>query len=117
MKLEGAKINFLGDSITEGVGTSNVENVFHAVLKRNAGLAEARNYGIGGTRFALQTGTPQRPKDNWVDINSFCERFDKMDDDADAVEDHMDCKIFHKHLRLTAVKTVRKLCQWLFSAD
>lgn len=85
MKLEGAKINFLGDSITEGVGTSNVENVFHAVLKRNAGLAEARNYGIGGTRFALQTGTPQRPKDNWVDINSFCERFDKMDDDADAV--------------------------------
>lgn len=85
MKLEGAKINFLGDSITEGHGTSAVDKIFHAVLKKNAGLAEVRNYGIGGTRFALQTGTEQRPKDNWVDVNSFCERFDKMDNDADAV--------------------------------
>lgn len=85
MKLEGLKINFLGDSITEGEGTSKKENVYHAVLKRNAGLAETRNYGISGTRIALQRGTEQRPKNNWVDVNSFCERFDKMDDDADAV--------------------------------
>ncbi len=85
MKLEGLKINFLGDSITEGVGTSCHENIFHAVLKREAGLSEARNYGIGGTRFALQSGTASRPKDDYVDVNSFSERFDKMDDDADAV--------------------------------
>ncbi len=85
MKLEGLKINFLGDSITEGSGTSCADSIYHAVLKREAGLAEARSYGIGGTRFALQSGTEWRPKDDYVDVNSFSERFDKMDDDADVI--------------------------------
>ena len=85
MNLEGLKINFLGDSITEGVGASSAETVYHAVLKREVGLKEARNYGISATRYALQKGTPGRPKDDYVDVNSFCERFDQMDDDADVV--------------------------------
>ena len=85
MKLEGLKINFLGDSITQGVGASSADTVYHAVLKKEAGLSEARNYGISATRFALPKGTPERPKDDFVDVNSFCERFDRMDDDADAV--------------------------------
>lgn len=85
MNLKGLKINFIGDSITEGVGASCPENVYHAVLKREAGLSEARNYGISATRIAIQKGSEWRPKDNYVDVNSFCERFDKMDDDADAV--------------------------------
>lgn len=85
MNLEGLKINFLGDSITQGVGVSSEDALFHAVLKRETGLKEARNYGISATRFALQKGTPERPKDDFVDVNSFCERFDKMDDDADVV--------------------------------
>ena len=85
MKLEGLKINFLGDSITQGVGASSKDTIYHAVLAREAGLAEARNYGISATRFALQKGTPHRPKDNYVDVNSFSERFDQMDDDADVV--------------------------------
>lgn len=85
MKLEGLKIYFLGDSITEGVGASSEETVYHAVLKREAKLKEARNYGISGTRFALQKGTPEIPKDDYQDVNSFSERFDQMDDDADVV--------------------------------
>ncbi|MBR5152977.1 MAG: SGNH/GDSL hydrolase family protein [Clostridia bacterium] len=85
MKLDGLKINFLGDSITEGCGTSGNDAIYHAVLKREANLKEARNYGIGGTRFAIQKGTPERPKDDYVDVNSFCERFDQMDDDADVI--------------------------------
>ena len=85
MNLEGLKINFLGDSITEGHGTSGADKIYHALLKEDAKLAEARNYGIGGTRFAVQKGTDARPKDDYVDVNSFCERFDKMDDDADVV--------------------------------
>lgn len=85
MQLKGLKINFLGDSITEGVGASAPDKVYHALLKKNAQLAEARNYGISGTRFAIQTGTKERPKDDYVDVNSFAERFDKMDDDADVV--------------------------------
>ena len=59
--------------------------MFHAVLKQECGLKEARNYGIGGTRFSLQKGNDWRPLDNHVDVNSFSERFDKMDDDADMV--------------------------------
>jgi len=85
MNLEGLKINFLGDSITQGAGASSPETVYHAVLKREAKLKEARNFGISGTRFALQKGTLERPKDDFVDINSFCERFDQMTDDADVV--------------------------------
>ena len=81
MKLEGIKINFIGDSITEGVGASCADTVYHAVLKSEAKLAEARNYGISGTRFAVQ----QKKDNNYVDVNSFCERFEKMDDDADVV--------------------------------
>ena len=84
MKLEGLTVNFLGDSITEGCGTSCPEAMFHAVLKRNTGLKEVRNYGIGGTRIALQTGNRQLPKDDFRDVNSYCERFDKMED-ADLV--------------------------------
>ncbi len=85
MELKGLKINFLGDSITEGVGATSPDKLYHAILKREEGLLEARNYGISGTRYALQKGTPGRPKDDYIDVNSFCERFDKMDSDADAV--------------------------------
>lgn len=75
MKLEGLKINFLGDSITEG---------YHAVLAKQAKLAVARNYGISATKYAFQSGYPERPKTE-ADAQSFCERFTKMDDDADIV--------------------------------
>lgn len=85
MHLKGLKINFLGDSITQGVGVSSEYNTYHAILKREVGLSEARNYGIGGTRYAIQKGSLQRPKDNYADVNSFCERFNEMDNDADMV--------------------------------
>lgn len=82
MKLEGLKINFLGDSITEGVGTSDKSKIYHAVLKEEAKLSEARNYGISGTRYALQAN----PQEGSIeDVNSFSERFSSMDDDADVV--------------------------------
>ena len=54
MELKGKKINFLGDSITEGAGTSCEAARFTCVLKDIAGLSEIRNYGIGGTRIARQ---------------------------------------------------------------
>ncbi len=55
MVLQNLKINFLGDSITEGHGTSNPDNTFHQIIKREYGLKEAYNCGIGGTRIAKQT--------------------------------------------------------------
>ncbi len=84
MELKGLKVNFLGDSITEGVGTSSPDYIYHFRLGRECGFAEVRNYGISGTRIALQKGTPARPKDDYVDVNSFCERFSAMLD-ADLV--------------------------------
>ncbi len=80
MELKGKKINFLGDSITQGVGASCRDNVYHQVMKRKFGLAEARNYGVSGTRYARQLVPTAEPCDR-----DFCERLHQMDDDADVV--------------------------------
>lgn len=85
MNLKNKKANFLGDSITQGVGTSCQEHIYLNVLRERVGLAEARNYGISGTRYAIQKGTKNRAKDDYVDINSFSERFEQMEDDAEIV--------------------------------
>ena len=85
MKLKGLKINFLGDSITQGVGASCADTIYHAVLKKEAKLKLVRNFGISGTRFAIQSGTEERPKNDTFDLMSFAERFEHMNDDADAV--------------------------------
>jgi lysophospholipase L1-like esterase len=81
MILNGIKANFLGDSITEGCGTTSQENVFHGVLKENAGLAVVRNYGKGGTRIARQSEI----KDPDGRDYDFIRRADEMDDDADLI--------------------------------
>ncbi len=78
MELKGKKINFLGDSITEGVGTACKEEIYLNIIKEAEGLKEARNYGISGTRLAVQNG----PED-WGPAYSV--RYTGMDDDADIV--------------------------------
>lgn len=80
MELANKKINFLGDSITEGVGTSSPEHIYLNILKEKAELAEARNYGISATRYAFFEG-----EDPYCNAASFSERFEQMDDDADVV--------------------------------
>ncbi len=84
MNLKGLKIAFLGDSITEGVGTTSPEKIYLNVLKEEAGLSCALNYGISGTRFARQISLVTE-EDKELDDNSFSLRFETMDDDADAV--------------------------------
>lgn len=79
MDLAGKKINFLGDSITAGSGTKGKENIYLNVLKEKEHLAEARNYGIGGTRIARQS---TYLTDTYA---AFCDRYNEMDDDADIV--------------------------------
>ncbi len=81
MKLEGIKANFLGDSITAGVGVPDVKYAYLNVLKDRYGLAVARNYGISGTRIARQ----QTPYSNPSFDRDFCSRVDEMDPDADLV--------------------------------
>lgn len=80
MELKNKKVNFLGDSITEGTGASSVETRYSSVLKELCGLAEIRNYGIGGTRIARQH-VPSNEKHD----KDFCGRFAAMDDDADVI--------------------------------
>lgn len=80
MELKGKKINFLGDSITEGCGTSGIEFGFPWLLKQRLGLAEARNYGIGGTRIAAQLACAGSGEDR-----NYCGRALELDPDADVV--------------------------------
>lgn len=80
MKLQGATVNFLGDSITEGVGASCVEKRFTDVLEKEFGLKKANNYGIGGSRIARQIVVTDEPYDR-----DFCMRMTEMDRNADAV--------------------------------
>ena len=53
MELNGKKIAFLGDSITEGAGVACPENIFWNRIARQTG-AQCFGYGIGGTRIADQ---------------------------------------------------------------
>lgn len=80
MKLEGSKINFLGDSITEGVGTSSGEHRFVDLIAKRYG-AVCRNYGISGTRIARQ----YHPSEVESFDRYYPSRVAEMDPDADAV--------------------------------
>lgn len=81
MNLENKVINFLGDSITEGHGTSAPQKIFSALIQKECKLAAANNYGIGGTRIAEQ----QNPDINCRFGLDFCKRFDEMENNADIV--------------------------------
>lgn len=78
--LERLKVNFLGDSITEGVGASCAATRFVDVFAAKTG-ATARNYGIGGTRIARQ----QTPSSNPRYDAYFPGRVDGMAADADLI--------------------------------
>ncbi len=81
MNLEGKKINFLGDSITEGHPLDNKDDIYLNILKRECKLSEARNYGIGGTHIAYQ-----RVPSAWPEMDLyFAGRVNLMDPDADIV--------------------------------
>ena len=80
MELKGTKINFLGDSITEGAGASRHENAYCMVIEREY-EAICQNYGICGTRIAKQ----HTPSDNPRFDMDFCSRVEDMDADADIV--------------------------------
>ena len=69
--LKGKKAVFLGDSITEGVGVSDLKNLYCERVKAELGLSNAVNYGIGGTRIAAQADDGGQ---------AFAVRYQKMDD-------------------------------------
>lgn len=81
MELKDLKINFLGDSITEGHGTTGEDKVFHQIIKREYGLKSAINYGVGGTRIARRG----LPSEKTVWDYAFDLRAEIMDKTADVI--------------------------------
>ncbi len=79
MELKGKRIGFLGDSITEGHGVAESENIFWNRIQRDTG-AVCFGYGIGGTRIA-----PQHSKDNADWERWFASRVDEMEENLDAI--------------------------------
>ena len=82
MELQGKKINFLGDSITEGACLNDWNNVYWMQLGKNTG-ATVRGYGIGGTRIAPRL-MPERPGEEGFG-QYFGSRVAAMDPDADII--------------------------------
>ena len=73
-------INILGDSITEGALASKEENTFVYLLGQIL-HAETRNYGISGSRIAIQNKPSEDPR---FDLY-FASRVRLMKNDADYV--------------------------------
>ena len=82
MELQGKKINFLGDSITEGACLNDWNNVYWMRLGRECD-ATVRGYGIGGTRIAPRLA-PERPGEERFG-QYFGSRVAGMDPDADII--------------------------------
>ncbi len=81
MDLTNKKINFMGDSITEGYCAKDLQSGYVDLMKAKYNLAEARNYGIAGTRIARQ----HTPSENSRTDRDFCSRVEEMEADADIV--------------------------------
>lgn len=81
MELKGKIIDFLGDSITEGVGVTDQNNRYDNVIHRRFELAAHYNYGIGGTRLAHQSVPSEVPR---YDL-CFCGRAYLLDKSADLI--------------------------------
>ena len=81
MNLNGKKVCFLGDSITEGAGASSKEKCYVSLFRAAHPEAEVYNFGIGGTRIAKQKNPSENPR--W-DLD-FVSRVAEMPEDVDLV--------------------------------
>ena len=82
MELKGKIVDFLGDSITEGVGVTDIENCrYDNIIHRRFELAEHYNYGIGGTRLAHQSVPSEKSR---YDL-CFCGRAYDLNKSADLI--------------------------------
>lgn len=80
MNLENKKVFFLGDSITEGEGTSSSEHCYVSVFEQLS-KACVKNYSVNGMRIAKQKVTSNGENA----VQDFVSKVDEMKDDADVV--------------------------------
>lgn len=82
MNVKGFKVNFLGDSITEGVGVSDIPNYrYDNYIAKMLGFSKVNTYAISGSRLAHQSYPSANPR---YDL-CFCGRAYGMDTSADMV--------------------------------
>ena len=81
MKLKGKIIDFLGDSITEGVGINDQSRRFDNLVSEHFELAAHYNYGVGGSRLAHQSVPSETPR---YDL-CFCGRAYLLEKSADVI--------------------------------
>ena len=81
MNIKGMKVNFLGDSITEGAGVVDQQNRYDYRLAAMCQLSAINSYGISGSRLAHQIHPSETPR---YDL-CFCGRAYDMDTSADMV--------------------------------
>ena len=81
MNIQGFKVNFLGDSITEGAGVTDIpNNRYDHRLAKMMGI-QVNNYSVSGSRLAHQSHPSAKPR---YDL-CFCGRAYDMDKTADMV--------------------------------
>lgn len=80
MDLQGKKVAFLGDSITESVGASAYEHCYVARFQAAHPECTVYNFGISGTRIA-----DQKEKLVYHDDYHYITRLDKMNEDYDLI--------------------------------
>ena len=80
MDLKGKKVCFLGDSITEGAGASDVRHGYVAQFEKMTNVKKAYNFGIGGTKISKQTVPSEAPYDR-----DFLGRYPTLPDDSDII--------------------------------
>lgn len=82
MEIQGYRVNFLGDSITEGVGVADRAACrYDNRLAQRFSFSAVNNYGVSGTRLAHQHRPSEKPR---YDL-CFCGRAYDMDTAADMV--------------------------------
>ena len=80
MELKNKRIGFLGDSITEGHGVAEPQNIFWNRIAAETG-AQCFGYGIGGTRIAPQHSGQDDPR--WALY--FGSRVESMEENLDLI--------------------------------
>jgi lysophospholipase L1-like esterase len=81
MELKGIKMAVLGDSITEGHGVADLNNMYYNRIARECGIRELYVDGISGTRFAKQKDPSEKLRHDL----DFLSRVEKIDADSDLV--------------------------------
>ena len=81
MELKGLKMGVIGDSITEGAGVADKENIYYNRLARECGVREIYVDGISGSRIARQSTPSEKERHD----RDFISRVNDIDEDCDLV--------------------------------